>query len=80
MSTPVKLAEKDAEMLNDLTIKIIFIYILATVGGKGQGDKIKINMLIRLLDIVLSLLGLLFAANIRNMAVWIKFDSQKYIF
>ena len=41
MSTPVKLAEKDAEMLNDLTIKNYFYYILATVGGKGQGDKIK---------------------------------------
>lgn len=41
MSTPVKLAEKDAEMLADLTTAKYFRYIFATVGGKGQGDRIK---------------------------------------
>ncbi|KUJ50606.1 sugar transferase [Chryseobacterium sp. JAH] len=41
MSTPVLLAEKDAEMLTNLTIADYFRYILSTVGGKGQGDRIK---------------------------------------
>ncbi|SEB69857.1 Sugar transferase involved in LPS biosynthesis (colanic, teichoic acid) [Tenacibaculum sp. MAR_2009_124] len=41
MSTPKKLAEVDAEMLSSLTIKKYFQYILATVGGKGSGDRIK---------------------------------------
>ena len=41
MSTPSKLAEVDAEMLNSLTTKKYFQYILATVGGKGSGDRIK---------------------------------------
>lgn len=41
MSTPVELAEKDAEMLKNLTISDYFKYIFATVGGKGQGDRIK---------------------------------------
>ena len=41
MSTPRKLAEVDAEMLNSLTTKKYFQYILATVGGKGSGDRIK---------------------------------------
>ena len=41
MSTPVKLAEKDAEMLQSLTISDYFKYIFATVGGKGQGDRIQ---------------------------------------
>lgn len=40
MSTPVKLAEKDAEMLQNLTISDYFKYIFATIGGKGQGDRI----------------------------------------
>lgn len=40
MSTPVLLAEKDAEMLTNLTIADYFMYILSTVGGKGQGDRI----------------------------------------
>lgn len=41
MSTPVKLAEKDAEMLQSLTVSDYIKYIFATVGGKGQGDRIK---------------------------------------
>ena len=41
MSTPKELAITDAEMLNNLTIGNYFKYILATVGGKGQGDRIK---------------------------------------
>lgn len=41
MSTPKKLAEVDAEMLKSITLKKYFQYILATVGGKGTGDRIK---------------------------------------
>ena len=41
MSTPKKLAEIDALMLQELTIKKYFHYIFATVGGKGSGDRIK---------------------------------------
>ncbi|WP_297983055.1 sugar transferase [uncultured Chryseobacterium sp.] len=41
MSTPKKLAEMDAEMLRSLTVSDYFKYILATVGGKGQGDRVK---------------------------------------
>lgn len=41
MSTPRRLAEVDAEMLDNLTMKKYFQYILATVGGKGSGDRIK---------------------------------------
>lgn len=41
MSTPKKLAEVDAEMLENLTIGKYFYYIFATVGGKGQGDRVK---------------------------------------
>lgn len=41
MSTPVELAEKDAEMYQTLTLKKYFYYIFATVGGKGQGDRVK---------------------------------------
>ncbi|ASW76158.1 lipid carrier : UDP-N-acetylgalactosaminyltransferase [Chryseobacterium piperi] len=40
MSTPVELAEKDAEMLKTLNVSNYIKYILATVGGKGQGDRI----------------------------------------
>lgn len=40
MSTPKKLAEYDAEMYQNLTISKYFGYIFATVGGKGQGDKV----------------------------------------
>lgn len=41
MSTPKKLAELDAEMYQNLDIKKYFGYIFATVGGKGQGDRVK---------------------------------------
>lgn len=40
MSTPKELAIKDAEMLQNLTITDYFKYIFATVGGKGQGDRV----------------------------------------
>lgn len=40
MSTPQKLAEMDAEMLKSLTVSDYFRYIFATVGGKGQGDRV----------------------------------------
>ncbi|MDP8170033.1 sugar transferase [Pasteurella skyensis] len=41
MSTPQKLAEKDAEMIANYNLKNYFWYIFATVGGKGQGDRVK---------------------------------------
>lgn len=41
MSTPEKLAVKDAEMLKNLSLSTYFKYIFATVGGKGQGDRIQ---------------------------------------
>lgn len=41
MSTPKKLAEMDAEMYQNLTIGKYFYYVFATVGGKGQGDRVK---------------------------------------
>lgn len=40
MSTPKELAIKDAEMIQSLTIADYFKYIFATVGGKGQGDRV----------------------------------------
>ena len=40
MSTPVELAEKDAEMYDSLTVGKYFYYIFATVGGRGQGDRV----------------------------------------
>lgn len=40
MSTPEKLAIKDAEMLENLNLSNYFRYIFATVGGKGQGDRV----------------------------------------
>lgn len=40
MSTPKKLAELDAEMLQNLTLADYFKYVFATVGGKGQGDRV----------------------------------------
>lgn len=41
MSTPIKLAEIDAKMLEKITLKDYFKFIFATVGGKGQGDRVK---------------------------------------
>lgn len=40
MSTPKKLAEMDAEMLKSFSVSEYFKYIFATVGGKGQGDRV----------------------------------------
>ncbi len=40
MSTPKKLAEKDAEMIRNYNISNYFRYIFATVSGKGQGDRV----------------------------------------
>lgn len=40
MSTPRELAIKDAEMLESLSVVDYFKYIFATVGGKGQGDRV----------------------------------------
>ena len=41
MSTPKLLAETDAKMLKNLTIVDYFHYILATVTGKGAGDRVR---------------------------------------
>jgi len=41
MSTPVKLSEFDALMLKDLNLTNYLKYVLATVTGKGQGDRIR---------------------------------------
>lgn len=41
MSTPRLLAETDARMYETLDVKAYFRYIFATVGGKGQGDRVK---------------------------------------
>lgn len=40
MSTPVLLAETDAQMIASLTLRNYFIYILQTVTGKGSGDRV----------------------------------------
>ncbi|MFM2317647.1 MAG: hypothetical protein RLZZ215_268 [Pseudomonadota bacterium] len=41
MSTPEKLAQIDAEMLQTLSLKAYFRYILQTIMGKGQGDRVQ---------------------------------------
>lgn len=41
MSTPLLLAETDAQMLGAMTVGNYFKYILLTVVGKGAGDRIK---------------------------------------
>ena len=41
MSTPEKLAQIDAQMLQTLTLPDYFSYILQTVTGKGQGDRVR---------------------------------------
>jgi O-antigen biosynthesis protein WbqP len=40
MSTPELLADTDAEMIQDLTVKTYFKYIFATILGKGRGDRV----------------------------------------
>ena len=41
MSTPKKLAKMDADMIRNFNIKSYFKYILLTILGKGNGDKVK---------------------------------------
>ena len=41
MSTPRLLAETDAQMLVSMNIKAYFRFIMATVTGSGQGDRIR---------------------------------------
>ena len=41
MSTPVKLSELDAKMLQNLNLWTYLHYILSTITGKGQGDRIQ---------------------------------------
>lgn len=41
MSTPRLLAETDARMLAELTLRDYFRYILITAAGKGAGDRVK---------------------------------------
>ncbi|MCX4190241.1 sugar transferase [Methylophaga sp. OBS3] len=40
MSTPELLAKTDAEMINTLTLKRYFSYIVQTALGKGKGDRV----------------------------------------
>jgi lipopolysaccharide/colanic/teichoic acid biosynthesis glycosyltransferase len=41
MSTPVLLAETDAKMIRDMSLKNYFVYIIKTVTGGGSGDRVK---------------------------------------
>ncbi len=41
MSTPQLLAETDKKMIDNLTLKSYFKYILMTVTGSGSGDAIR---------------------------------------
>ena len=41
MSTPALLAKTDREMIDTLSVGSYFKYILATVSGKGSGDRVK---------------------------------------
>ncbi len=40
MSTPQKLAEWDQRMIQSLSLRSYFTYILQTVTGKGSGDRV----------------------------------------
>lgn len=40
MSTPVLLAQTDAKMIDSLTLRDYFTYILQTITGKGAGDRV----------------------------------------
>jgi O-antigen biosynthesis protein WbqP len=40
MSTPVLLAQTDAKMIESLTLRNYFTYILQTITGKGAGDRV----------------------------------------
>tara|TARA_B100000446_G_scaffold178874_2_gene193228 strand:- start:419 stop:1051 length:633 start_codon:yes stop_codon:yes gene_type:complete len=41
MSTPAKLAEYDKKMINTMSLKLYFKLIIATVLGKGSGDRVR---------------------------------------
>lgn len=41
MSTPVRLAEMDAKMIETLCLRDYFKYLLQTVTGSGQGDRVR---------------------------------------
>lgn len=41
MSTPALLAKTDREMIVSLSVSNYFKYIIATVSGKGRGDRVK---------------------------------------
>ena len=41
MSTPNKLAQEDSQMVGNLTLASYFKYVLMTVTGSGQGDKVR---------------------------------------
>lgn len=41
MSTPELLAETDARMIREMTVKDYFRYIFQTISGKGKGDRVK---------------------------------------
>ncbi len=41
MSTPALLAETDARMLESLTARNYFLYIIQTISGRGSGDRIR---------------------------------------
>ena len=41
MSTPKKLALEDSQMVNNLTLGSYLKYVLMTVTGSGQGDKVR---------------------------------------
>lgn len=41
MSTPELLAETDAKMVRDMSLKNYFVYIIKTVTGNGSGDRVK---------------------------------------
>ena len=44
MSTPELLARTDAEMIRTLSVSNYFCYILKTVAGKGQGDRVVVSL------------------------------------
>lgn len=41
MSTPALLAKTDRKMIDSLSVSNYFKYIIATVSGKGRGDRVK---------------------------------------
>jgi O-antigen biosynthesis protein WbqP len=43
MSTPVKLSKVDAQMLNTMSLRLYFLYILKTIIGGGRGDNVQQN-------------------------------------